>query len=61
MTTQPIPRDPSLPPLPQMAEWYPGYCDCPRPVPQERAERRGAARTYCARCDRELPLRIGVS
>jgi hypothetical protein len=34
------------------------YCDCARPIAEQRAERRGAARTYCVRCDRELPLRI---
>ena len=58
---QPIPQDPSLPPVPQLTDSYPGYyCDCLRPIPEERAERHGAARTYCARCDRELPLRMGT-
>ena len=33
------------------------YCDCPKPIPQERAERRGAAGTYCARCDRPIAVR----
>jgi hypothetical protein len=57
---EPIAQDPSLPPV-HLAESYPGwYCDCPQPVPEEHAERHGAARTYCARCDRELPLRIGT-
>jgi hypothetical protein len=37
------------------------YCDCREPMPEQRAERRGAARTYCTRCERELPLRIGRS
>ena len=56
---QPIEQDPSLPPAPQFADSYPGYyCDCRWPDPEERAERKGAARTYCARCDRELPLRM---
>ena len=32
-------------------------CDCERPIPQERAEQRGAARTYCARSGRPVPLR----
>jgi len=32
-------------------------CDCARPIPEERADQRGAARTYCARCDRPVPLR----
>ncbi len=60
---RPIPQDPSLPPVPQLvANWYTGYyCDCPRPIPEQRAERYGAARTYCARCDRELPLRMGTA
>jgi hypothetical protein len=59
MSAQTIPQDPSLPPLPHVAEWYPGYCDCPRPIPQERAEQHGAAGTYCARCDRDLPPKMG--
>jgi hypothetical protein len=57
---QTIPSDPSLPPSAELADWYPGYyCDCALPIPEERAERKGAARTYCARCDRELPARLG--
>ena len=46
-----------LPPTPLPPSGY--YCDCPAPMPEQRAERRGAARTYCTRCERELPLRIG--
>ena len=34
-------------------------CACLQPIPQERAERKGAARTYCARCNRPIPLRLG--
>jgi hypothetical protein len=58
--TQLIPRDPSLPPVPPpLPELYRlEYCDCRKPVPVERASRRGAAHTYCARCDRELPLTL---
>ena len=56
---QPSFHDPSLPPAPPLPAWLPVYCRCDRPLPQERAERRGAARTYCARCDLELPLRLG--
>ncbi len=57
-----IPEDPSLPPVPELTAWYPGYyCDCLLPIPEERAERRGAARTYCTRCDREMPLRLGAA
>jgi hypothetical protein len=48
----PISQGPSPPPTPSY------YCDCPRPIAEQRAERRGAARTYCARCGRELPLRM---
>ncbi len=54
-----IPKDPSLPPVPPIGRWEHLYCECPSPVPVERAERRGATRTHCARCDRELPLRMG--
>ena len=60
MQTQPIPRDPSLPPVPLPELLLSEYCDCAKPVPQERAKRRGAAHTYCARCDREIPLSIGA-
>jgi hypothetical protein len=49
----------SLPPTPLPPTGY--YCDCREPMPEQRAERRGAARTYCTRCERELPLRIGRS
>ena len=52
-------HDPSLPPVPPLPAWLPVYCLCEKPVPEERATRRGAARTHCARCDRELPLRFG--
>ena len=34
----------------------PTVCTCPTPVPQPRATWKGAARTYCGRCD--LPVRI---
>jgi len=33
-----------------------GPCTCPVPVPEVRAVWKGAARTYCARCNRELRL-----
>jgi len=59
MNVRPLPRDPSLPSVPPIAPWVDYYCDCPRPIPQERAEYRGASRTHCARCDRELPIRLG--
>jgi hypothetical protein len=54
-----IPKDPSLPPVPELLGWTSELCECEKPMPQERASRRGAARTHCARCDRELPLRMG--
>jgi hypothetical protein len=36
-------------------------CECEQPDPVERAERKGAARAYCARCDLPIPVRLGVS
>jgi hypothetical protein len=52
-------HDPSLPPTPPMPAWLAVYCQCEKPVPEERATRHGAARTHCARCGLELPLRFG--
>ncbi len=40
------------PPMPKAAT----ICTCAVPVPQARATSKGAARTYCGRC--ELPVRI---
>jgi hypothetical protein len=52
---QTIPRDPSLPPTPDIAELYPGYyCDCRAPVAIDGIKRKGVAVTYCARCEREV-------
>ena len=34
-------------------------CSCDVPQPVERAERKGAAVTACARCGLPLPLRLG--
>ena len=31
-------------------------CDCERPQPRERAERKGVATTICARCG--LPMQV---
>ena len=31
-------------------------CTCATPVPQVRATRKGAARSFCAKCD--LPIRL---
>ncbi len=33
-------------------------CACPTPVPVQKAERKGVARTHCARCGRPIPLRF---
>ena len=33
-------------------------CTCAKPVPVERAERKGAAATVCARCDKPLALTL---
>ena len=33
-------------------------CTCATPVPVERATRKGAAQTECARCERPVPLRL---
>lgn len=35
-------------------------CACTVPVPVQRAERKGVARTHCARCGRPLPLRFAA-
>ena len=39
--------------------WTPSaaaLCTCAKPIPELRAARKGAARTYCAHCG--LPMRI---
>ena len=33
-------------------------CTCAQPIPVERATRKGAATTECARCGRPVPLRL---
>ncbi|MEN3342703.1 MAG: hypothetical protein V7644_2107 [Actinomycetota bacterium] len=35
-------------------------CSCPTPVPVERATRKGAAQTECARCGLPVALRLPV-
>jgi hypothetical protein len=35
-------------------------CQCPVPVPVVKAERKGAARTVCARCDRPIRIEFGA-
>jgi hypothetical protein len=34
------------------------WCTCVTPMPMHKAERKGAARTVCARCERPLRLRL---
>jgi hypothetical protein len=34
-------------------------CTCEKPVPVQRAERKGAASTECAKCGLPVPLRLG--
>jgi hypothetical protein len=34
------------------------YCSCAKPVPVERSERKGAARTECRRCG--LPVKLAL-
>jgi hypothetical protein len=34
-------------------------CTCPKPLPVERATRKGAAATECARCGLPVALRLG--
>jgi len=36
-------------------------CRCAVPVPVVKAERKGAARTVCARCDRPIRIEFGSS
>ena len=36
-----------------------GVCSCGTPLPVERAKRKGAAVTVCARCGLPVPLRLG--
>jgi hypothetical protein len=35
-----------------------GACTCDKPVPVERALRKGVSRTECARCGGPIPLRL---
>jgi hypothetical protein len=36
----------------------PLWCTCEKPLPVHMAERKGAARSVCARCERPLRLRL---
>lgn len=33
-------------------------CSCVTPIPVQQAERKGAARTVCARCGLAVPLKL---
>jgi hypothetical protein len=35
-------------------------CTCEKPIPVERAERKGAAVTECARCGLPIALRLAA-
>jgi hypothetical protein len=55
---------PELPAFTFVEDLFPTHgaaelCRCEQPIPKPRAERKGAARTYCARCDRAIPLGLG--
>lgn len=51
--------DPPLtPPLELVAEAPERLCSCERPIPRERALQKWIVRTYCARCELPLPLRL---
>jgi hypothetical protein len=39
----------------------PLWCICDKPLPVHIAERKGAARSVCARCERPLQLRLSGS
>jgi hypothetical protein len=40
------------------SEGAPRWCDCEKPLPVHVAERKGAARSVCARCERPLRLTL---
>ena len=33
-------------------------CTCEKPIPVERAERKGTSQTFCARCDKPIALTL---
>lgn len=45
-------------PLLPVPSTVPGTCACERPVPVQRAERKGAAQTVCLRCGNPVPTRL---
>jgi hypothetical protein len=50
--------DHALTPPPK--EPTPLWCTCEKPLPVHMAERKGAARSVCARCERPLRLRLAL-
>ncbi|MDX6513948.1 MAG: hypothetical protein QOE36_3452 [Gaiellaceae bacterium] len=44
-------------PTPTAAQPTAWTCSCEHPLPRQRAERKGAAATYCERCG--LPVPVG--
>ena len=45
-------------PLAPAPSTIPGACSCERPLPIERAERKGAASVVCLRCGNPVPARL---
>jgi hypothetical protein len=43
------------------SEPTPLWCTCEKPLPVHIAERKGAARSVCARCERPLRLQLRLS
>jgi hypothetical protein len=46
---------------PHSDEPTPLWCTCAKPLPVHIAERKGAARSVCARCERPLRLQLRLS
>jgi hypothetical protein len=47
-------KHPEQPPTPL-------WCECEKPLPVHLAERKGAARSVCARCERPLRLQLRLA
>ena len=47
-----------LPSSPTVISTAADACLCERPLPSQRAERKGAAVTVCLRCGLRVPLRL---
>jgi hypothetical protein len=46
---------------PDPHEPTPLWCECEKPLPVHIAERKGAARSVCARCERPLRLTLRLA